>query len=531
MKPESLAGADRDAPVARSGAILLGILVLALVARLPGFTEPFSGQGFNSFLGAYGTAAFARHFDEYGFAQSGFLPWRWQLELQDGSVERDYYVHHPAGYAILTGLVVRVLGDEEWVARLPWLIVALFSVYALFLFTRDVWGERVALMSAGVYALLPFAAHYALMTWVDNGAMLAVYCLLLRHYVRWVRAPEARHLRRTALWVVIGALTDWTVGFVVLGIGLHALGMSLKGRLAWAGLRSTLLLPGAFLLGFVIHGVHLAIVLPWNTIVHDTFSTLERTTSLQISAGEYLANQFQHVRGGLSWGILVVFLLGAGRQVARALRGRLQAEEAVLLALALPGPLYVACFPFRGATHDFLWNLSLGWFAISAGLELLAWRRWLQGRLGRAAPVVFVPLLIGLASWCALGMHEKWRKTSSHMLVSWTEQDWYARSLADPSAIVLGPLRIAQLLYYCDATLFPRITRPAQLDELRTKYFSRLAPGRRILYLFVVEPAALANHGALRERLRGLAGVETFAEGQVELYDLTDWAYARSPGE
>src|SRR5262245_15094215 len=92
----------------RTGVVL--VLLLGLGLRIVGALQPWDGADWHSALGGFGTGAYARNFADHGFLESRLMPYRWRVELADGTVERFWYPHHPALYSLLSGAAVRLFG-------------------------------------------------------------------------------------------------------------------------------------------------------------------------------------------------------------------------------------------------------------------------------------------------------------------------------------------------------------------------------------------------------------------------------------
>lgn len=537
------AGAEASVAVPRARWWLAGILVLALVVRGAGLTDPYGVTGgFKDTLGAWGTAAFARLLVENGFFESGLMPYRWRVELSDGTVAREWYPHHPVGYLLLTAGMVELLGDSPWVTRLPWLLVSLLSLLAVHRLLRRVWGERVALLGAFAAAVLPLSSYYATLTWWENGGFVGVFCLLLERYVGWLREPAARsaHLRAMALWTMAAVFLDWIGVFVLVGIALHAAAAVLAGRLEGRSALRLLWLPAAVAVPVAVHALHMLAVLPWDQIVTETRNTWARTRRTEAPLGAFLTSQEVHLARLLTAPVCVLLAIGAARQLARAARGRLEpGEGAVLLALALPGPLYVGLFPYRGATHDFMWGLSMGWFAATFALEAQAWSRLARGAapvLGRA---VLTGLLVGTA-WLGIGRTlELWRRFRTDDVVHYQRTAWWASTFGDPSAVVLTSAgRGWLLLYESDATLMCRISSVGQLEKRRDDVLARRARAGPVYFvidrqllapLLELDPGLRSEAGRLVAylRARGVApsfGAVAGPDEPFEIWDLTAWA-------
>ena len=78
-----------DSRVPRAGLWLLGILLLAFVLRAQGLERPFSPNGYRGVMASWGTAAFARNFDQHGFLDAKLMNYRWRVELDRRDVPDD----------------------------------------------------------------------------------------------------------------------------------------------------------------------------------------------------------------------------------------------------------------------------------------------------------------------------------------------------------------------------------------------------------------------------------------------------------
>ncbi len=538
-EPRGLAGPDRERCVARERTLFALVLLVALLLRLSDFREPYSGLGHKSVIGCWGTACFAKNFDQHGFVDGGFMPYRWRLEFADGKKEFEYYHHHPAWYAVLTGLSVKVFGLSEEATRLPWLLFSLAAIASLWRFFRLVWGPRAALLAAFLYAIFPLTAYYGNYCWVESGAITFVYGGVLWRYVRWLRTKAGAELGWAAAWCFFGGLVEWTTFFILPGIGLHALVHCLRSGGGLRELLKTLLLPAAALLAVAVHFVHMLLIMPWERVLHETSNTVERSLELTDTAGTYLAKQLEYTGAGLTVPLLVVAGIAVLRQLVRFARGTLRGEEGLLFALLLPGPIYLWTFRFRGMTHDFLVKLSFGYFAISIALELLTWYRWLVARNARVARTLGAVVLVASAALGTRGMLAYEERFGSDDLEAFARDSWATPLLADEQTVVIMGVGPWALAYYARAPVQCRVNAPGPLQARREAQYRKMPRGTRFLFFYYFDvgesspyyPALLAN--PLYAFLRRVAPSERHFEHAAsepglafEVFDLTDWVWA-----
>jgi len=356
------------------------ILALALVAggwlRLLDFDDPWSGRpgDFRSVFGGAGTGGPARNFVEWGFRDTLAMPFVWRVELADGTTAIEHYAHHPAAFAVVTALSLELFGVHEWAVRLPWVAVSILTLVACYRLVRLVWGRRTALLAAWLLAVVPMGAHWGSMAWTE-GAVALLTCLCLRRYLLWMRGGGTRELAAASLYALVGGLFEWTMAFVLPGLGLHALVTCLRERRGWRWLASAVLLLLGFGLAVALHALHMRLVLSPEEMASDSSSTLAWVTSLRVELARFLELQAGYFARFLTIPAGLCVLAGVALQAGRALRGRLSTEELLFFVLLLPGPLYVAVFPGRSVNHCFFLALSAPGYALAAATALEALRR------------------------------------------------------------------------------------------------------------------------------------------------------------
>ena len=527
-------------------------MLLALVLRLFEFPDPWSGKGFKSAFGAFATGSHARGFYQHGFADSGWMPFYWRLELADGTVVRDLYTHHPPFYALLSGLCLRLFGLHEWALRLPWTLFSLLAILSLHRLFRLLWGERPALFGALFLAVVPLSSWWGTLAWVD-GALIFLYGLQLHAYVRWLRGGGRRCLLEMAALSFLGGLVDWPMHFLLPGLLLHA------GAWAWrrGGARALLPLaavPAAALASIALHRLHMALVVPPGVGEADTQHTLGAVMRMPLPWLDFLQLQGRYALKYLTLPGTVLVVAGLLRHGVRAARGRLGVEGWLPLVMLPPGVMYVLLFPGRSLNHDFFVFISLPAFAALAALELDLLARSLApaggrraspraalaavaavavppavaaflGRqslqdlfdvlaVGTAAVLVLLegrallrprgsarlqlagpPLLFAVLLTCGWRHLTCWAEERSRGLSEFVGSEWLAPLLEDERAVIVGPSSTRlQLHFYSAAPIVGLTGGLGQLLGQREALYSRLEEDRRVVCLFDLE---LLDPGAL----------------------------------
>jgi len=518
---------------ARTASLLAAILLLALAVRALDLFDPWSGKGFKTAFATSTTGAFAKNFVDHGFLESGLLTYTWRVELEDGAVVRQWYTHHPVLYAVLTAASMKALGGAEWTARLPWLLLSLLSVLSVYRFVALVGGRGLGLTAALLLAVVPFSAEYATMLWTD-GATVLLFGLLGERFVRWIREGRAGFLRQSAALVFLGGLLDWSALLVLPGLLLHAFFYSSR-RGGWKRLRPLLWLPAAAVAAVLVHQVHLRLVLPGEFVREDAIATLRWATTRLDPLPAFVAGQATYLVRGLTPVVAALVVVAAVAALWRGVRGRLRAEESLLLSFALPGLLYVFLFPARSGNHDFFLSISLPAFV---GGAAAAWRgieRFVGTRLSIPRGVLLVALL-AVAGVCVGRDVQRWRALRSDALARLTERDWLAPLLRDPRAVILSTSGGGAMLhYYSEAPIVEPVDDVRALERHRDRILSRLEPDRPVVFLFDLQWLLLPGVGPawaeLHAVLSSVAPVERREEHTAsvpilafDVFDLRGWA-------
>lgn len=520
---ESEAPNPTDSPLPYERWWVLACLVAALLFRLPGLDDPWSGIGFNSAIGTFTTAETVENLDVHGFAETYGMPYRYRIEMEDGTRAYEWYAHHPVFFIWVSYLSTRVLGMTELAIRMPWLVLSMLLPVAAWLASRRLFGRWVAMGTLVALVAMPLAAHYSLLPWVDNGILTACLCLVVERFVHWLETEKRSALAGACAWMLAASLLDWTAAFVtpVLGILTLLKVRHVERRIAF--LASALLLPAMLGVSLALHALHMTLAFGWDQLMHDFTSTWSRTTTNQVAWGHFTWVQAKSWTVNLGWPVLAAMLVGVFELVRRRRGGGLLPWRiAACVALLVPGALYIYAFPFRGANHHFMWSASLGGFAALAGFGLASLRRVPWAMLLASVTVV------AFGGWKTL---ELARNTKSDVVKLASQHPKIAPWLDHPDGVIVTSMGAAwALMPYSRTPIVPRVEEVAELEKFRTDVLSKLGPDRPVAFFFdvrlhKVQPELLSylvSTGA--PSIEVLDGLKASPSVAFRIFDLTNWA-------
>jgi hypothetical protein len=195
-------------------------LVLVLVSaglRVPLLMLEF-GRNAEGTGALYGIAA--ENYLTRGGADSLWMP---VLSVGGAEIPPTVYAHHPPTVPLVLAASWAVFGQSDWAARLPWMLMTLGCVAAVYgLVLRSGGGRAGAAMAAAVMALLPFSLRFGQMPDVINSMLVLGVLLLVWASLRVVERPTAGTVTAVGLALLGALLVDWPAFFmaVVLGAGL-----------------------------------------------------------------------------------------------------------------------------------------------------------------------------------------------------------------------------------------------------------------------------------------------------------------------
>jgi 4-amino-4-deoxy-L-arabinose transferase-like glycosyltransferase len=475
---------------------VLAIVALALALRLWGVADAWSTHEWSGEFGAYATGTPARNFLEHGFLDSFGVPVQTRIELADGSVLRQYYLHHPPTYMWFAGLFLWLFGPVEWGLRLLAVFGSTAAAVAGYWFARRAVGERAALVGACVWIAAPYGLRDGLQLWTEVP-IAGTSAMALLAYLRWLDGRERRRLVELCLWYGAGCALDWPAHFYGPVFALHALALA-AARRDRGLLVAPLALFATSLASIAAVGLHFLLVVGRERLAHDFEQALgsasgagEQSWWRSVTAPGFLAHQVDGWWHALTTPGVLLLLVG----LAALPFVRRPARERSLLALALlPGAIYVLLFPGRSANHLFFLSISLPAFGALVGLGAESLARGLQGLAGavratrslRHVEVACAGLAALAVVVAGIATHAHFRaRTADDLLRRLVNEPALAEVLADPRAVVLAqPGRGAWLGFHSRAPVWMRMISATQLPALVESELTRLEPDRRA-YVFV----------------------------------------------
>lgn len=434
----------------------------------------FIGSGGKIFLGLFLLSFFLRSLrvnQGLGFDEIFSLQFFWNQSWTEIVTRMPLPNNHPL-YSLLAHLFLRLLGESEWVLRLPSLVLGSLTPPLLFLVGRRWLGERVGIL-AGVLMSIGFWPLWRSTDARGYGPMVFFSLLATGIFLDL----SVRFRLRSALAFVLASIAavyfHLYAGFMAAAFGVVSIGLAARERgdkklaatcLIAAGLSALLYLPFVPDLsnymasrGKVIHQAGHAVSL---SLLKEVF--------LDWPLGPYLRS--------LSWPMTALAAVG----VAAAWRKSKPLVEihALALAAALIVPALVSAFVFR----RFYCFSSPAFFLFVAAGAVTLWG-WLDKKspgVGALAPALVVGLvLIGTVQFYR---YEKYPSRSA--------AEWIAENAPETRTMTLGLNRQVMPYYLPEVELLP----DAPLDP------KRLAGG----ILIVRDPACLGSRdsGVLRDFCR-----------------------------
>jgi len=106
---------------------------------------------------------------------------RLQFDTFHELVQKGFYVDgHPGGIQVFLWYWVRLFGDNQWVVRLPFVILGILSVFMVYKVARRMFGLASSLFSAAAIAFLQFPVLFSQIARPYGPGML--FCLMLVHF-------------------------------------------------------------------------------------------------------------------------------------------------------------------------------------------------------------------------------------------------------------------------------------------------------------------------------------------------------------
>jgi 4-amino-4-deoxy-L-arabinose transferase-like glycosyltransferase len=329
--------------------------------------------------------------------------WLWSRTLDFG------YYSKPPMVAWTIWATTALGGDAEAWVRLGAPLFQAGATLLVFALGRRLYGGRVALAAAALYALMPAVQLSAGVIATDAPLLFFLGLTILAYQT--LQTAEGR--RRLAVAAGLGAalglafLSKYAAVYAIIGMALH-LAVSREARRAWT--------PAAAGLALLAFAAVLAPNVAWNA--QHGFATLQHTAANAAWGGHELFNfdelwrfigdQFL-VFGPIPFGVLITGCVLAVR------RRRLEPADLLLLCFTLPPLLIVTGQAFVSRANA-NWS-GAGYLpgAVLAAAWLVRWRakRWLVAAIALQAAIAAMFLTLTLSPGLAdrVGLSNSFKRT------------------------------------------------------------------------------------------------------------------------
>jgi hypothetical protein len=395
-------------------AALVVLLVAALVPRLFDVAAPLD-RGFDGEQGGF-FAIGAINFERLGLRRTGGYPVL-NIDLGDRADPATRlwdrpelwvsYANHPPTVPLIAWASLNVFAPDDWNAawreargprgfelalRLPFLVLHLAALVALWWAMREGYGPRAGLLALALAAGVPILVLDAGLPNYENGCLVFVL-LGAGFHARWMRGGRKRDLAALAAsYAAAGAVTWAPLGFAA-ALVAHALFSAQRKR----GLVASAVALTSAAVPLVVHSLWAASVV--RRLGQPSFSSIARARELlaplldgSVPAGRWLGVQVERM---VEWCTLPLCVVAVAGLVVAAIGARRRAAAGrvpIALPLALGGLLYLAAFYRHTADPQtpFYMLVAPGACALAAaGLEAVA-PRLERLRAGLAPLVVLV---------------------------------------------------------------------------------------------------------------------------------------------
>lgn len=115
---------------------------------------------------------------------------------------------HPPGYQMLIFLIVKYIGNSEFLLRLPSAIAGILSVWVIFLIGRKLYTEREGLISAGLTATLWCPIFYS--QEARSYSLLLLFTMLTAYYLLEIyKNPDRKPIFIRLCFIVSSIITSY----------------------------------------------------------------------------------------------------------------------------------------------------------------------------------------------------------------------------------------------------------------------------------------------------------------------------------
>ncbi len=250
----------RRARINRHTLLLTLVLLYAAGFRLLALDRPFhaDAEGSGSMYGVL-----ARNYLRFDLAHTHGMPVLTvgQPPLANRLV---FYPDHPPLVPLLIVPFYAAFGVGEWQTRLPFSIVTVMAIYALYLLSARWATPRVALMAATLFAATPMTLYFGGFPEVVGMPLILLVLLAVFGYLRFHRRPSLVTFVPFVAAFTLAGLCDWPAYLVVPVLLTHF--VMTQPRRQWPWMMAFGAMAAVLFVGVYAY-ISLATHLPWNWMV------------------------------------------------------------------------------------------------------------------------------------------------------------------------------------------------------------------------------------------------------------------------
>lgn len=354
------------------------------------------------------TAPWFGHHDANGvWVGAGVLNWhrygfdtlRGMVVINYASATPDtfkYYPNHPPLTVWSVGLTSLLIGIQspELIGRWTMACFALISTAGIYIFTRRLLDEHVALIAMLIYILTPMVAYYGRMPNHEAPA-LAFITLFAAILAKWLYHPTWGRIIALCLLAWLGIWTAWSASLIIAFLGVAGLIMATRPRqrrmLMMVGMAGFLALLA--MLAYYEWGKSGAIATLINMFTARTDATSSYLAGYVFTMGEFILDQIGEM---LIFATPAVCILGLMGLIYLIRHGKKNAKW-LINAFFIGGLAYILILRDPAFSHDFLKIFMIPPLAIGSAIIIQQFGTTRIFRLyGRA--LIGISLFIG-AGW------------------------------------------------------------------------------------------------------------------------------------
>ncbi len=118
----------------------------------------------------------------------------------------------PAGVQVFLYYWIKIFGEAEWIVKLPFILLGIFSVYLIYLIARKWYNETVALISASFLASIQFTVFYSQIARpYISGLFFSL--LMVNALTDLIKSPEKRFYPNSLIFILSAAACSYNHHF------------------------------------------------------------------------------------------------------------------------------------------------------------------------------------------------------------------------------------------------------------------------------------------------------------------------------